>query len=372
MKRCLVFASMALGGVLTACAPATEAPTIVERQLLASGEARYRADTEDYHLIIVMADESAAYDLSVSNSPDGSDAELIFDDVTDRQLYWAPEDGIQERNYFVIEAEGMEPVVFATRVLPLEGGRNFRDLGGYGTVDGRYVKWGKVFRSGVMDRLTDADYAYLSNLGIKVLCDLRTAQERTAEPTSWSAGDVEYLTFPDPSEATDNPIFEVFLDPDVTSDDVRNVMIDLYSNILEEQSPAYRVMFDQLANGDLPLAFNCSAGKDRTGVGAALILSALGVHREIVIADYEMSEQVVDYMAEFNVTTEEPEAEGPYDFLRQLPPDVVAPLMRSDPAYIRAVLDRLDAEYGGVTAYIQAELDVSDAELAAIQDRLLE
>ena len=62
----------------------------------------------------------------------------------------------------------------AVRLLPLEGGRNFRDLGGYPTLDGRRVRWGRVFRSGMMANLTDADYDYLSALGIRVVCDFRS------------------------------------------------------------------------------------------------------------------------------------------------------------------------------------------------------
>ena len=121
------------------------------------------------------------------------------------------------------------------------------------------------------------------------------------------------------------------------------------------------------------MVFNCSAGKDRTGVGAALILSALGVPRETVVADYALSEQVVDYAREFELTGEEEvDPDSPYAFLRQLPPELVMPLMRSDPAYIEAVLDGLDAEYGSTLAFIQTELDVDDEELARIRARLLD
>ena len=69
--------------------------------------------------------------------------------------------------------------------MPLQGGRNFRDLGGYPTVDGRRVKWGRLFRSGTMAFLTDSDYDFLSNLGIAAVCDLRSTGEREAEPTQW-------------------------------------------------------------------------------------------------------------------------------------------------------------------------------------------
>lgn len=91
----------------------------------------------------------------------------------------------RQRLYFYIAPEGGRGLWTAERVLPLQGGRNFRDLGGYQTNDGRHVRWGKVFRSGTMSGLTDTDYDYLSHLGIRVICDFRTVAERKAYPNKW-------------------------------------------------------------------------------------------------------------------------------------------------------------------------------------------
>jgi len=90
-------------------------------------------------------------------------------------------------------SESTDQAVVATsaahqRLLPLQGGRNFRDLGGYETSDGRLVKWGLLFRSGSMGGLTKLDYAYLESRGIRVVCDFRDNRERAAEPSAWPAG----------------------------------------------------------------------------------------------------------------------------------------------------------------------------------------
>lgn len=143
------------------------------------------------------------------------------------------------------------------RLIPLEGGRNFRDLGGYLTSDGRRVKWRKLFRSGSMAGLTAADYGSLSSLSIKIVCDLRTAQEIEAE-----------LSTPKMARAA---------------------MIQGYRRLPFEQVPAHRELFRRLAAGDVPLVFNCSAGKDRAGTAAALILSALGVLRDALGITDEVS-----------------------------------------------------------------------------------
>jgi protein-tyrosine phosphatase len=163
----------------------------------------------------------------------------------------------------------------------------------------------------------------------------------------------------------------VLTDPAVTPEAVKSMMTGLYSTILVQQAPAYRDMFDRLAAGEVPLAFHCSAGKDRTGVGAALILSALGVPRETIVADYVMSDQLVDYRKAMALDAE-PAADDPYAFLRQLPPDVVAPLLASDASYIEAAFAEMEARHGTVEAYLKAELGVTDEELATLRASLLE
>lgn len=309
--------------------------------------------------------------VEVSNAADATaDGVIIAENPEQSDVQWTAED-LSERHYFTITPENGEPVRTALRLLPLEGGRNFRDLGGYETEDGRTVKWGKVYRSGVMDGLTDSDYEYLSGLGIQVICDLRTAQERNDEPTDWRAGEVEYLSFPDPEADDTMGFMAVLREPDATPQMVSEAMAEGYSHIAREQTPAYREMFDRLAAGEIPLAFNCSAGKDRTGIAAALLLTALGVPRETVVADYALSETYVDYMQAFAGSEKAVSEDSPYAFLAKLPPEIVAPLMRSDPLYIETAFADIEAEHGSVMAFLETEIEVTDEELATIRAALL-
>ncbi|MEM5518034.1 tyrosine-protein phosphatase [Henriciella sp. AS95] len=295
---------------------------------------------------------------------------VIADNPETDSLNWTA-DSLDQRHYFLIVPEEGEAVRTALRLLPLEGGRNFRDLGGYKTSDGRSVKWGKLYRSGVMDGLTDQDYDYLSGLGIQVICDFRTAHERAEEPTEWRAGEIEYLTFPDPEEGDSMGLMAIFQNPDATPEMVSQNMAQSYAGIAADQAPAYREMFDRLAAGEIPLAFNCTAGKDRTGIGAALLLTALGVPRDTVVADYALSEVYVDYMEEFVGDGQEIPADSPYAFLAQLPPEMVAPLMRSDPLYIETALADIEETHGSVMTFLKEEIDVTDEELEAIREALL-
>lgn len=279
------------------------------------------------------------------------------------------------RPYFYLRTGDGRGRRVAVRVLPLAGGRNFRDLGGYPTRDGRRVKWGRVFRSGFMTDLTDADYEYLSALGIRVVCDFRSEEERAARPTRWRAAPtIEYRTwsYSDADDPGRMGLGSLLSRPRLTPQSVARIMARLYPGIVEEHKEKYRDVFQRLAAGELPLAFNCSAGKDRAGTAAALILSALGVPREIVVQDYALSERVVDYEADLRAAGAgrgERAADRP---LGGLPAALMRPLLRSDPAYIRSTLAYLDATYGGVPGYVRTELDIDDAALARIRELLLE
>ena len=305
-------------------------------------------------------------DIEALSMPEARRGKRLAQKVTTGE-FLLPAEG-SKRQYYRVTA-GRESTITATRLLPLEGGRNFRDLGGYTTPEGKRVRWGRLFRSGQMSNLTAADYQYLSSLGIQVVCDLRSTEERTSEPTLWkTSNDTRYQAW-DYSMEDDDTMRQLFAGGTPTPEQTRAVMTDLYHEIAYQQAPRYRYIFDQLAAGETPLAFNCSAGKDRAGVGAALILAALGVEEEQIIHDYSLSETFVDYMAEY---TKEAAENSAYSMLARLPREVLAPLMRSDPDYLRATFEHLKSAHGSVLAFIQDELDVTDEELAAIRGALLE
>lgn len=255
------------------------------------------------------------------------------------------------------------------RVLDLEGGRNFRDLGGYRTADGQQVKWRTVYRSGTPANLTEADFGKLDELGIRSFCDFRANEERDSEPNPYVTANskVEYWTRDYRMEASD--MMSVLAGPDAGPEKSRAVMTDLYRTLPEEHAESYRAMFRQLAAGKTPLAFNCSAGKDRTGMAAALILTLLGVPRETVIADYALSDDIVDYRTEL---TESAQKNPAYRELTELPWETVEPLLASDPAYIEAALEALATKYGSVDAFIERELQVTPEMKAGIRAHLLE
>ncbi len=280
-----------------------------------------------------------------------------------------------------VSAFGASPeqrALIERHLIPMEGGRNFRDLGGYQTEDGRQVKSGLLFRSGVLHHLSDADYRKIEELGINTVVDFRATDERQGEPTQWRAGDVDMHTWDyemnmGGDDAEGNAALSAFANPDLSGADAEALMAALYRDMIEQQRPHYAAMFDELVKSDDPLLFHCSAGKDRTGIAAALLLTALGVDRDTVMADYTLSEAIAglpEYQSAAPALDEG--TDESYAFLASMPPAALDALMGTRPAYLEAALDEMTQRAGSVDAYIRNDLGVSDQELQILRARYLE
>ncbi len=268
------------------------------------------------------------------------------------------------RPYFWVQPRGGKGLWVAERLLPLEGGRNFRDLGGYATSDGKHVRWGMVYRSGAMSGLTPGDYAYLGKLGIRTVCDFRTNDERKAEPNTWvEAAKLDYWTR-DYALSMGN-LGGMFADRSkLTAETMRAMMTGLYRKFPVEQVPAFREMFAKLLVGKLPLAFNCTAGKDRTGTAAALLLTALGVPYETIMHDFLLSNEMLTPAMLAN-------DKSLSRILGALPPEVSAPLIGVERGYLEAAFDQITKDYGSVESYLERELSVGSKERKALRKKLL-
>jgi protein-tyrosine phosphatase len=271
---------------------------------------------------------------------------------------------ITPRPYFLLRTVDGAQTRVAERLLPLQGGRNFRDLGGYRAAEGRQVRWGHIYRSGVMAGLTTADMTYLSDLGIQAICDLRSRQERAAEPNP-------FLNDPSPEViGTDYDMMDTSgLMKATNRADAINALADTYLRVIEVLTPQYTDIFARLLRREI-LAFNCSAGKDRTGIAAALILSVLGAAREAIVADYALTEVYTPPSSIAKLTSGGVvpgfSSNIAKAFMR-LPPDVTKVMMGSDPAVMRATLARIDAQHGGPIELCKARYGLTDAKIANLR-----
>jgi protein-tyrosine phosphatase len=279
--------------------------------------------------------------------------------------------GRSGRVYFHLKPASGTTRVVSLRQLPLEGAANFRDLGGYRTSDGRYVRWGMVYRSNDLSNLTAKDYEYLDSLGIRLVCDVRLAGERMRSPTHWIGRSPQFLTTPIGRER------DGALTPE---EDLRNRLAALatesktdaqaYDQYAFEYASQYGNILQRLVAGNLPLIEHCSSGKDRTGVFSAILLTALGVPRDTVIQDYLLTSQYM--LADDRIE------QTAVDVQRILglsqPPDVatVRTLMTTRPEKMEATLDSIVRAYGSFSTYLRDALKLSDSDLSMLRNRLLE
>lgn len=354
------------GGIAAALVVAFFAPLASAEDLV---DARVeQASPGSYQLQWSGTSHDTPVDVYVAWEPDApvDQRRLVVDDNREGQAVVRLAE--HQRPYFFVRPGNGKGLWIAERLLPLEGGRNFRDLGGYRTSDGQRVKWGKIYRSGTMSELTDADYQYLSALGIRVVCDFRSTAERVAQPNEWQqkAGIAYWARDYD---ASFGDLGKVLSKPAATPVEVQAIFAAGYRVLPFEQAAAYREMFARLVAGEMPLAFNCSEGKDRAGVAAALILTALGVPRATVVADYELSGKIIAHRRAANGDAK---LRDSYPQLANVPPEVLAPLFSADPAYIEAMFAAVEQRHGSVAGYLRDVLGVSDHDLEVLRAQLLE
>jgi protein-tyrosine phosphatase len=237
----------------------------------------------------------------------------------------------------------------------LDGASNFRDLGGYPTVDERVVRTGILFRSGALHALTDADHERLRALGVRVAVDLRPPEEQAAEPTN-----APFLRI------VPVPLLrgERTSDPSALANGT-GYLRDRYAEIVLDRAPDIGTIVRCLAEEDgLPAVIHCAAGKDRTGVVAAVLLLALGVDEATVLDDYELTSE---YAAAARVQELTSKLSG-----SGLPPAVVAGLLGTSRSALADAIALLREEHGTVEDYLAGAAGVPAADLMTLRDRLTE
>ncbi len=222
------------------------------------------------------------------------------------------------------------------RLLPLQGAYNVRDMGGYKAADGRQVAWGKVFRSGDLNKLTAADLSYLSGVGIKTYIDFRDSAEMAAAPDLKASTVVNEYALP----ISAGSIMSL---TDITAANSPQLLVEGNIHFVRSCQAQYTEFFRILMDGgNAPLLFHCSAGKDRAGYAAVLFLSSLGVDRQTAISDYLLSAQYL---------------KGKYEKEIQAHPEL-EPLLTVRREYIEAALNTIDREYGSMESYLTRYLHV--------------
>ena len=268
-------------------------------------------------------------------------------------------------HYFEILSGNGAGIITAERRLPLEGTVNFRDLGGYETSAGRRIRWGRVFRSDHLSRLTDRDIAFLQRMKIRCVCDFRTSAEAQKRPDRFPRdGPGAYLPLPiDNLKFNPTTLYEKLKKGD-TDWLTREFLIDGYILNIDKFAAIWGEVFRRLADpGQMALVFHCTGGKDRAGTCAALVLLALGVPEETVILDHGLSNifiaDVIDKIyAQF-------ESSG-------IDRKKISPYFTAPQYCIEALLHHLHEKYGSPADYLRSKAGVTEEMLKEIRRQLLE
>lgn len=261
-----------------------------------------------------------------------------------------------ESAYQILREGSLDTVIHPPeRHVPVEGAFNVRDLGGYRTRQGGTTRWGAFLRADSLHALDTVASTRLSDTGLVAVVDLRTPEELDREPSPFASHErvryhhVSLFGALDPIrllEARQSGTFR---------------MVDRYIEALDGCHVAIATVVERMANAeDGIVLFNCTAGKDRTGIIAALLLSLAGVGEDDIVADYALTAR----------------ADGMLDRLRGrltragYAPATVDAILASEPAAMQATLDHLRERHGGAEAYLLAAGLDKDA-LAAVRRRLV-
>lgn len=240
-------------------------------------------------------------------------------------------------------------------VLPaLEGASNFRDLGGLRNRHGLTVRPGCVFRSDHLAGITSADEAVLGQLGLTHSLDLRGVQEHKAQ--SYAIAGLRHV--PLPIEPTVVQRVQTLMQRGIvpSAQDAVALMCETYRDFVLLHGATFGALLRHLADHPTPQVFHCTAGKDRTGMAAALLLGALDVDRDVIMADYLLTNERY---------RRDPAWEG------RGPEHIMAVLWQVQEAFLESAFDTIDQHFGGLDPYLHGPVGLTTAERDILRQRLL-
>jgi protein-tyrosine phosphatase len=255
----------------------------------------------------------------------------------------------------------------------LTGVRNFRDIGGLPTADGRRVGHGRLFRSGHLAHTTDSDAEFLASLGLHTIFDFRNAADIKLEGPDVALPGVRNINMPLSDPASGAEFWGIVRDGDL--DALRKIlgdgkaaqrMVDAYVRIILDRTEEHGRMLELLAEEEsVPALLHCAAGKDRAGTSIAIILLALGVERAAIEADYLASNAAHRRYRVKRGDNAEPAATPEVM-------ELLSPLFEARAEYLASAFDTIESHWGSVDAYLSEGLGLIPARRERLRELLLE
>lgn len=300
-------------------------------------------------------DAQAAVDVASGTTPDPSTHEPAGTSAPGASSFSLVRTGPAPLYISLTPQGGGATVVAGERRLPFDGLTNFRDLGGYPAAGGATVRWGCVFRSDALYAMTESDRTRFDLLGISAVYDLRNDSERAERPNPLPSLQLTLAGRPaDPGTRRSG----------ATADDGEDLLRSVYLELLEFAAPVIGEVVSSMARGGLPAVIHCHAGKDRTGVVVAALLTALGVERAVILDDYELTSR-------YRLRAQQ---EGSFTRLVDsgLAPEAAAAVLGTPRWAMADALDFLDRDHGGIERYLVERAGVHESDIGALRDLLLD
>ncbi|MFJ8028106.1 tyrosine-protein phosphatase [Streptomyces sp. NPDC096311] len=254
----------------------------------------------------------------------------------------------------------------------LAGVRNFRDVGGLPTVDGRRVRYGRLFRSGHLAHATEEDAAFLSSLGLHTVFDFRNAADQKLEGPDVDLPGVRNVNLPLTDPADGSEFWKMVREGDVEQlrghlgdGKAANRMIGSYRTIVKERTAEHSHVLHALAEDSVPALMHCAAGKDRAGLSIAVTLLALDVERDAIVADY-LESNATHRRYKVRRTGSSEAARSPEVM------ELLSPLFDARAEYLTAAFETIEETWGGIDAYLEQGLGVTPEQRERLRERLLD
>jgi protein-tyrosine phosphatase len=252
------------------------------------------------------------------------------------------------------------------RLIALEGALNWRDLGGYPTADGHVTRWDRLYRADGLDQLTDADLDVIADLGIKLVIDFRVDREVDENPSRLpDHPELRRQRLPiGGDEVEGRSILETIKAGDLRTYTIQE-MAEVYERLLEAAALNFGEVIIHAADpANHPMVFHCTAGKDRTGLMAMLLLGALGVSDDDIVADYELT---THYRSNKRLAILGPELEK-----AGVDIEAVRPFLTAQAPVMAATIEALKVRYGSIEGYLVHEAEIDPSTLADLRAVMLE
>lgn len=298
--------------------------------------------------------------LYVSDVPDyyQKNNPAITTDIKEGRVTYITNDNIT-RKYFRLSFNDKYIKEASSRSVAMDGVQNLRDLGGYQTKNGSTTRWGKLYRSGELTKLSEWDVLRLNNLRIKTIIDLRSEAEAEDFPIQYTNANIINI----PITVGDlNNTFERIRDKRLRKGDGLILMQDLYLQFVEQQSAQFGEALRVLLNEEnYPILFNSGLGKDRGGFLSALLLLALDVPESIVMQDYIASNDFLD-LKKFGEMVKGLDTEAQ---------ETITLLLTANEIYMDIALNKIRKGYGTYQKYLSTELNLTEKEQAELKEIIL-